>query len=409
MKLLFATYGTEGDTRPFAALSSYLMRSGHDVLLLADSETLGSARALGVPVRAIAGDIKGALGVDGSIARIVGDASGLRQTAQALAAIANAQAASWLSEFVAAAEGRDAIVVSGLAAFAGFSAAEHLGIRAIGAGLIPITPTAEFASPFLPQRMSSRLLNRAGHRFVNAMLWRAFRKATNAARKEVCGMSARQSVWEGHPMLYGISPNIVPIPADWPDNAHNCGQWIVSAPDFIPDTQLVDFLDSDEPPVYVGFGSMLGFDADALLKELVSALGNRRVLFNAGWSKFDLAKLPSNILPVGDTPHDWLFPRVSVAIHHGGSGTSHSAVRAGIPSVVIPFAGDQAFWGCRLEEAGVGSSLGNGRNVSATKLRKHMAIAESTAVKERAAQLGHQVTSENGLAVAAGLLERYVV
>lgn len=52
----------------------------------------------------------------------------------------------------------------------------------------------------------------------------------------------------------------------------------------------------------------------------------------------------ANVLNIGTTPHDWLFPRTAAIIHHGGSGTTHSATRAGKPSVVVAFAGDQGFW-----------------------------------------------------------------
>jgi hypothetical protein len=107
---------------------------------------------------------------------------GFNDTTRALAKIANENAESWLRTIIEAGEGCDAILVAGLAAFVGFSAAENLGAKGIGSGMIPITPTAAFPSPFLPPKWVPRLLNRASHRFVNAMLWKAFRDKTNAAR-----------------------------------------------------------------------------------------------------------------------------------------------------------------------------------------------------------------------------------
>ncbi|WP_369679462.1 glycosyltransferase, partial [Burkholderia ubonensis] len=103
------------------------------------------------------------------------------------------------------------------------------------------------------------------------------------------------------------------------------------------------------PPVYVGFGSMAGFDRASLTDALVTALDGRRALFYPGWSGIDTSALPKHVFVVGDTPHRWLFPRTSMVIHHGGSGTTHSAARAGVPSVVVPFAGDQFFWANRLQ------------------------------------------------------------
>ena len=182
MKFIVVTYGTEGDARPFAALCRGLMDAGHEARLLADAATLGSAQALGVPTTALAGDILGTLSQDHAIAGVVAKGGGFNQTARALAKIANENAESWLRTIIEAGEGCDAILAAGLAGFAGFSAAEYLGAKGIGAGMIPITPTAAFPSPFLPPMWVPRLLNRASHSFVNGMLWKAFRDKTNAAR-----------------------------------------------------------------------------------------------------------------------------------------------------------------------------------------------------------------------------------
>jgi len=348
MKFVVVTYGTEGDARPLAALCRALIDCGHEARLLADRSTLGSAESLAVPTTALAGDIRGDLQAGGAIADVVAGKSGFAATAKALARIANGSAEAWLREIVACARGSDAIVVSGLAAFVGLSAAEHLGVRAIGAGLIPITPTSEFASPFLPPRWVPHWLNKASHRLVDAMLWRAFRGATNTARARACRLAPRRAEWTSHPMLYGISPSLLGRPSDWPADARVCGQWLVPAPEWSPPPPLRDFLGAGEAPIYVGFGSMAGFDPRRLVAEVVVAVAGRRSLFAPGWSGADTSSLPENFFVIGETPHDWLFPQTALVVHHGGSGTSHSATRAGVPSVVVPFAGDQFFWADRL-------------------------------------------------------------
>jgi UDP:flavonoid glycosyltransferase YjiC (YdhE family) len=222
MRIIVATYGTEGDARPFAALCRGLIDAGHEAHLLADAATLSSARALDVPSTALAGDIRRAIAPDQAGADVVAKGGGLRATARALARIANDNADSWLRAVVETGQGADAVVAAGLAGFVGFSAAEHLGVPGIGAGLIPITPTAAFPSPFLPPR-TPRFLNRWSHRFVNAMLWRAFRDRTNAARARY-RLRPRRHVWTDRPMLYGVSPALLPRPADWPAEAQLLGQ-----------------------------------------------------------------------------------------------------------------------------------------------------------------------------------------
>lgn len=343
---------------------------------------------------------------DLAISKVVTIKRGFSNMASALAHIANTHAQAWLRDIVDTGKDCDAIIVSGLAAFVGLSAAESLGIKAIGTGLIPITPTSAFASPFLPPQWVPAFLNAPSQRFVNQMLWRAFRKETNAARAAVCGLPPRQSLWTHHPMLYGISPSLVSPPADWPLNAQICGQWVSPATDWAAPSALSDFLAAGDAPVYVGFGSMAGFDHEKVLGEMVVALAGRRVLFYPGWSGVDVSRLPANFHVIGDTPHDWLFPKTSLVIHHGGSGTSHSATRAGVPSVVVPFAGDQFFWADRLRRAGVAGPALNGRALRASSLAAGIAFADKAQTQARAKDLSARMASENGLQHAVSAIHR---
>jgi UDP:flavonoid glycosyltransferase YjiC (YdhE family) len=407
MKLVVATYGTEGDARPFAALCRGLMDAGHEARLLADAATLGSAAALGVPTAALAGDIRGMLSPDHTIAGVVASGGGFNATARALAKIANENAQAWMHTIVEHGEGCDAILVAGLAAFVGLSAAEYLGAKAIGSGMIPITPTAAFPSPFLPPRWVPRMLNRASHGFVNAMLWKAFLDKTNAARAAF-KLPPRKAVWKDHPMIYGVSPSLLSTPADWPANVRLCGQWLAPGTGWTPPPALANFLAAGEAPVYIGFGSMTGFDNARLLDALIAAMHGRRALFYPGWSGIDPKVLPANFFVVGDTPHDWLLPRTAAVIHHGGSGTSHSAARAGVPSIVTPFAGDQFFWAERLREAGVAPAAVDGRRPDAGAFASALDFATSETMRMRARELGETMRAENGVANAVAALERIV-
>jgi len=404
MRYVVVTYGTEGDARPLAALCRALLDAGHDARLLADRETLGVAQSLAVPAAPLAGDMKRSLHAGRS--RVVAKAGGFRSMANAFAEIAGTNSEAWMRDIVANARGCDAIIASGLAAFVGLSAAEYLDVKAIGAGFIPITPTAAFPSPFLPPISVPRFLNRASHRLVNAMLWRAFRKATNAARANVCNLPPAREVWDRHPMLYGISPTLVPRPDDWPSNARICGQWIPPSPGWSPPQALRDFLSAGEAPLYIGFGSMAGFAQQRLVEEVAIAVAGRRALFYPGWSEVDTSALPANFLVVDSTPHSWLFPRTALVVHHGGSGTTHSATRAGVPSVVVPFAGDQYFWADRLERLGAAP-----RAVSATKLRaadlaRSIEAASTYPIRSRARALGESMRAENAVGDAMAAIDR---
>ena len=408
MKLVAVTFGTEGDTRPIAMLCSALRDAGHAAMLLAAEGTLQSARDLGVPHAALAGDIRDLFRTRAGDAATGWGRVGVDATAKALARVANDNIAAWMRQILDRAAGCDAVICSGLAAFAGFSAAEKLDIPALGAGMIPLTPTAAFPSPFLPPRRVPRLLNRFSHRLVTRMLWRAFRGATNRARAEVCGLPSWRTVWSAHPMLYGISPSLLPRPAEWPPNAYICGQWARPIRDWEAPAPLRAFLAAGEAPVYVGFGSMVRFDRRVILDAIVGAVGGRRTLFYPGWSGLPELRLPENFHVIGDTPHAWLFPRTALVIHHGGSGTTHSAAAAGVPSVVLPFAADQPFWAERLRLLGVAPAPLNGGGITARSLARAIAAAGTAEMRARAAALGARMASEDGLASAVATIESLV-
>ena len=400
MKLLILTYGTEGDTRPLAALGHAMRMAGHEVHLMGDARTLVSAHEHGVPASALSGDIR----------ELFAESSGggASATAKALARLTNRNTRAWTVETLAAARGCDALLVSGLAGFVGLSVAEHLRIPAIGAGMIPLTPSREFASPFLPAGRVPSWLNRASLELTNRMFWLAFRKTLNAARETVLGLRARKSLPTGHPMLYGISPTILPQPADWPVQARLCGQWVAPSGDFTPPPELAAFLEAGPPPVYAGFGSMAGIDGPRTIRAIVSALEGRRALFFPGWSGMDEVELPSNVLRIGPMPHDWLFPRTAAVIHHGGSGTTHSATRAGKPSVIVPFAGDQSFWAERLARLGIAPPAVNGSRISAKALREALEFVDRPAVQAKAARLGEKMAGEDGPGGAIRAIEELV-
>jgi sterol 3beta-glucosyltransferase len=155
-----------------------------------------------------------------------------------------------------------------------------------------------------------------------------------------------------------------------------------------------------DAPIYVGFGSMVGFDQRALFDIVIAAVAGRRALFYPGWISVDSLKLPPNFCVIGSTPHDWLFPSTSLVIHHGGSGTTHSAARAGVPSVVLPFAADQFFWAEQLRRRGIAPAAATGPKVTTAILSHAIDAAQTAEMRERASAIGATMRAEDGLAKA---------
>lgn len=401
MKIIAITFGTEGDTRPLVALCKGLANAGHDTCLLTDRSSVSVASSAGVRSVALAGDIKHTLTDLLSSSRRPSGASAMTE---ALSSIAKSCTADWMRSLLEAASGCDAILAAGLPMYVALSVSEHLGIPIIGIGLQPTAHTREFPSPFFPASVPG-WCNRLTHSLVMGIIWRTFRDSINATRAQVLHEKPRSKPWKGYPVLFAISPHLLPKPSDWPENYYVTGQWTIEEETWQASKQLQDFLAAGEPPIYVGFGSMVGFDREFVMREVLAALDGRRALLSAGWNELGSSSLPSNAFPIGPAPHDHLFRHVSMVIHHGGAGTSHSAAAAGVPSVVIPFTGDQPFWASRLKWAGIAPESVPYKRLNSGVLRKRIVEASSAEMRQCAAAFGRLIRDGNGIKTAITHLE----
>jgi UDP:flavonoid glycosyltransferase YjiC (YdhE family) len=180
--------------------------------------------------------------------------------------------------------------------------------------------------------------------------------------------------------------------------------------EYTPDPALAAFLLAGPAPIYVGFGSIVIDNSEALTKTVFDAieLAGVRAVVSKGWGGLGSQRLPSNVFLIGDIPHDWLFRRVSAIIHHGGAGTTAAAMAAGKPSVVVPFFGDQFFWGAMVQKAGVGAKPIPGKDLSAPFLAAAIIEVLQPAVLDQAEVLGKVIDSENGVDAGCVSLHRHM-
>ena len=120
-----------------------------------------------------------------------------------------------------------------------------------------------------------------------------------------------------------------------------------------------------------------------------------RAVVQAGWS--DLAATGDDVITIGDTPHEWLFPRMAAVVHHAGAGTTGSRVRAGTPAVAVPVLGDQPFWSERLVTLGVSPGWTPMKKLSAERLATliQQAVTDPS-YRQRAAVIAEHVRAEDG-------------
>jgi UDP:flavonoid glycosyltransferase YjiC (YdhE family) len=197
------------------------------------------------------------------------------------------------------------------------------------------------------------------------------------------------------------SPALIPKPKDWNHHISLAGFYFLNlASNYTPDPDLAAFLDAGEPPVYIGFGSIVVDDPNAMTKMIFDAvkITGRRALVSKGWGGLgadDLGK-PDGVFMLGNCPHDWLFKRVSAVVHHGGAGTTAAGIATGKPTVVIPFFGDQAFWGAMVSRAGAGPDPIPYKDLTAEKLAGAINEALKPESLERAQELCNKISKEDG-------------
>ena len=110
---------------------------------------------------------------------------------------------------------------------------------------------------------------------------------------------------------------------------------------------------------------------------------------------------------IDSIPHSWLFPRVSAVIHHGGASTTAAGLKAGVPSVIIPFFGDQPFWGQRIADLGVGTKPIPRKKLTAERLANAIQeVVTNEDMRQRAAKLGKQIQTENGIESAVEIFNK---
>ena len=212
-----------------------------------------------------------------------------------------------------------------------------------------------------------------------------------------------------NPILYGFSPSVIPSPADWGSNSHVTGYWYLDSPDdWTPPKELIAFIDADSPPIYVGFGSMSNRNPAEVANLIVKALelSKQRGIILSGWGGLQKADLPKSVFMVDSVPFSWLFPRVAAVVHHGGAGTTAYGLRAGIPSIVVPFFADQPFWGHLVAKLGVGPKPIPRKKLTAERLAKaiDIAVADQT-MRQCAVDLGSRIQAEDGVSRAVEVIQ----
>ncbi|MBL8111618.1 MAG: glycosyltransferase family 1 protein, partial [Acidobacteria bacterium] len=346
MKISLLAYGTRGDVQPFLGLAHALQSRGHTVRLAAPRNFEGWIRSAGISFVPFPIDTQELFS---------------REAAQRMLAKGDIQSFfKWLAEIEKPLEGGLQNAVIGVSEDADLLVTHVLmedRAAAVGAArkvpvipvyFYPIPPSGDLPSPFITTRnLGFGMLNRLTHKLLIDLLWKSARNDVAAMRKRLGAPPVnepftRQAKRRGLPVVLAYADALSPRPSDWNGNCHITGPIELSeelrlSHEGERPERLARWIESkpQDPPVFLGFGSMPILDPGPVLRaarKALEATGTRGIV-GAGWTSFgDVDDERLQIVPSVD--HGWLFPRCRAAVHHGGAGTTHASLGAGLPTLV---------------------------------------------------------------------------
>ncbi|KAF7718639.1 Sterol 3-beta-glucosyltransferase [Penicillium ucsense] len=416
LKITCLTIGSRGDVQPYIALCKGLLAEGHRPKIATHAEFEPWIRSHGIDFALVDGDPAELMRI--CVENGMFTYSFLREaTSKFRGWIDDLLSSSWAS-----CQGSDVLIESP-SAMAGIHIAEALRIPYFRGFTMPWSRTRAYPHAFaVPEARMGGAYNYITYVMFDNLFWKAIAGQVNRWRNNELGLKSTtldKMQQNKVPFLYNYSPSVVPPPLDYPDWIRITGYWFLNeGADWAPPAELAAFIKraraDGKKLVYIGFGSIVVSDPAALTRTVVESVqkADIRCILSKGWSdrlgdpssqKAEIP-LPSDIFQIQSAPHDWLFSQIDAAAHHGGAGTTGASLRAGVPTIIKPFFGDQFFFGSRVEDLGVGICMKK-LNVSVFS-RALWEATHSERMIVKARELGIQIRSENGVATAIQSLYR---
>ena len=411
MKILILTIGSRGDVQPYVALAQGLQQAGHDVTLCTGELFKEMVTTYGLAFEPMDDEMIRLADSPEARQMIEGGGSALKAISLVKPMIRRMLDDIWQ----AAQKVQPDLIIYHPKTLGGYHVAEALAVPVILSMVLPlVTPTGEFAVPLTTANLGG-FLNRLTYKLV-PMISAPYSSVINEFRQKL-GLKPKGRLIDetklpdgrATPVMYGYSNHVLPRPTDWPETTVATGYWFLPADEtWQPPADLCAFLQAGTPPIYVGFGSMAGTEPERLAGVVIDALqkaGQRGVLAT-GWGGLKPGDLPDSIFKLESAPHDWLLPQMAAIVHHGGSGTTAAGLRAGKPSLICPFTGDQPFWGERVYRLGAGPQPIKQKKLTVEAMA--MAVTQmvnTPAMQQNAAAVGARIRAEDGIANAVHFVD----
>ncbi|KAL8524420.1 hypothetical protein ACS0TY_014129 [Phlomoides rotata] len=418
LKIALLVVGTRGDVQPFLAMARRLQAYGHCVRLATHSNFRGFVKSAGVDFYPLGGDPRVLAGYmarnKGLIPSGPGEISIQRKQIKAIIETllpACTEPDPTTGEFFKA-----QAIIANPPAYGHAHVAEALGVPLHIFFTMPWTPTYAFPHPLarVPQSAGYWL----SYILVDLLIWWGIRGHINEFRKNKLKLApvAYFSTYHGSishlPTGYMWSPHVVPKPEDWGPLVDVVGYCFLNlGSKYQPSEEFIQWIQNGPQPIYIGFGSMPLEDSSKTMNTILEALQitGQRGIIDRGWGDLGAqSNIPDNVFLLVDCPHDWLFPQCSAVVHHGGAGTTATGLKAGCPTTIVPFFGDQFFWGEIMYQKGLGPAPIPISQLSVESLSEAIRFMLQPEVKSRAVKLAECIENEDGVGAAVDAFHRHL-
>ena len=349
LKVSIITYGSRGDVQPLLALALSLSAAGHEVILATPPEHADWVESCGCSFRPLGSNVQAFL-------QKCPDPHTFK-AALAFGRFLRQELKSQFVQLPVIIEGTD--LVLGAALILGVpSVAESLGVPYRFIAFCPqVLPSRQHPSVLVRNYNLPHWLNRLSWWFTNTIDILNFKAVINRERSRL-GLRPVRDIWRhflGSQVIVASDEVLAPVPRDVEQDYVQTGYFHLQQTGELS-ADLEAFLASGPPPVYVGFGSMPSEHPEATMRLVLEAVrsAGQRAILSPGWSEVGQMTTERDCKLVGDVPHTILFPRVAAVVHHGGSGTTATAARTGVPQIIVPHILDQYYWASRIHRVGLG-------------------------------------------------------
>ncbi|CAI7678318.1 unnamed protein product [Penicillium manginii] len=395
-----------GDVQPFIALGTQLQRKGHRVRLATHQNFEKFVQQTGLEFYPIGGNPEELMSFMVNNPGIIPKASTIAsgEIGRKRQMIAEMLHGFWqscvepdpisMAPFVA-----DAIIANP-PSFAHVHCAQALGVPLHIIFTMPWSPTREFPHPLANIRGSnidSSVKNYLSYSMVELLTWSGLADIVNKFRTRTLNLeelSTRTAIRLMEtlevPHTYCWSPALIKKPSDWPFYIDVCGFFFREEPFYEPPSEILQFLAKGTTPVYIGFGSIVMDDPQAMtsiIAEACNQLGIRAIV-SKGWK--------------------WLFKRVAAVVHHGGAGTTAYGLLNGCPTTIVPFFGDQPFWASMVAVAGAGPPALDRKRLTALALADAISFCLTPEAHQAASRISAVMKVEDGVANAVTSFHNYL-